>query len=222
MKRFCLLLAAAVLAAPLSHAADQMPRWFRYYNAQNQPTVTDTITTEHVTRGYDELNASMQMIRRVPAQKTLTPEELAAARAKREAEALRAREDKQLLRLYSRPQDAELACKRQIDALQLRIDFNTSMLTNLRQRRTDEAKRAAIFERTGKPVPADLKESIATYDKQIEKAQAEVQAGKAEQDKIRADFAPIIQRLVELTGKPATLPAKAAPPAAGTATATRQ
>lgn len=204
MLKRLIFLSALILAAPFSHAADQEARWYRYYNDKNQPTVTDILTAEHIARGYDELTASMRVIRHVPPQKALSPEEVAAAKAKREAEIQRAKQDKQLLRLYSRPQDAELARNRQLDALQLRIDFSNNQIIRLRQSRTAEAQKAAAFERTGKRVPADLRESIDNYDKQIQKAQAEVEERKAEQEKIRADFAPVIQRLQELTGQPAT------------------
>lgn len=209
---FLALLFAAPLATVATAAEDksQMPRWFRYYDDRGQPNVTDAVTPEHVTRGYEELTAKMNLIRRVPPQKPLTAAEQAEARAKREQEIKQAKDDKQLRRLYSSPQDAEKARNRQLDALQLRIDFSSNSLTNLRQRRAEEAQRAAVFERTGKPVPADLKESIATYDRQIQNAQKEVEARKAEQEKVRADYAPIIQRLQELTGKPATAPATTA------------
>jgi hypothetical protein len=216
LKHFALITAIA-LTASLAHAADA--RWFRYYNEKNQPTVTDVVTPEHVARGYDELTASMQLIRHVPAQKTLTAAEAAAVKAKRDAELQRAKDDKQLLRLYSRTQDAELARNRQVDALQVRIDFSNSQIVRLRQNRAAEAQKAAVFERTGKPVPADLKESIAEYDRQIKGAQAEVDARKAEQEKVRADFVSIIKRLEELTGQPASTPTATAPAAAAAAPA---
>lgn len=221
LKRLSLALVLLNLALPLAHAAEEksQARWFRYYNEKNQPSVTDMVTPEHVTRGYDELTESMQLIRRVPAQRALSAEELAASRAKRDAEKLREKEDKQLLRLYSRPQDAELARNRQIDALQVRIDFANGQVTRLRQSRATEAQKAAVFERKGKPVPADLKASIDQYDKQIQTAQTEMQTRKAEQDKVRADFTPVIQRLQELTGKPASAPAATATPAAAAAPA---
>lgn len=213
LKRLSLAAVALTLALPLSAlAADDasQARWFRYYNEKNQPTVTDVVTPEHVSRGYDELTASMQVIRHIPPQRAMTAEEQAAARAKREAEKAREKDDKQLLRLYSRPQDAELARNRKIDALQVRIDFSSGQIQRLRQSRAGEAQKATLFERKGRPVPADLKASIEQYDKQIQAAQAEIQARKAEQEQVRTEFAGVIQRLVELTGKPATPTAPAA------------
>lgn len=194
------LLASLAQAAPNNNEA----RWFRYYDSKNQPVVSDSVTPDHVSRGYDELTSSMRLIRKVPAQRTLTGEELAAQRARREADAQRSRDDKQLLRLYSHPADAERARNRQVDALQVRIDHNTNLIATARQRRTAEAQRAATFERQGKPVPADIRLGIAEIDKQISSVQAEINTHKAEQVKIRAEYGAMIQRLSELTGKPVT------------------
>lgn len=208
---FSLLLLAGSLGTSVTQAADA--RWYRYYDEKKQANVTDYVTPEHTARGYDELTASMQLIKHVPPQRALSPQEVAAAKAKRDADAQRERDDKQLQRLYSSPADAEHARDRQLDAVQLRIDFSTNALANLRQRRAAEAAKAAVFERTGKPVPKDTKDGIAHYDKQIQSAQLEITTRKAEQDKIRATFTPVIARLQELAAIRAgtALPASAKP-----------
>ena len=213
LKPLSLFLGLALVTS-LAQAANE-PRWFRYLDDRRQPVVSDSVTPEHASRGYDELTEKMQLIRHVDAQRTLTPEEFAASRAKRDAELQRIRDDKQMMRLYSVPADAERSRNRQIDALQVRIDFSNNMLGTLRQRRAAEAQKAAGFERAGKPVPADLKQNIASYDKQILAAQTEIAARKAEQAKVNTEFTPIIQRLLELTGK-SKMPA--APAAAAAAT----
>lgn len=210
------LLVLSVLLFSPALQAEEIPgaKWYRYYDENNRPNVTDTLSAEHIARGYDALSASMQLIKHVPAQRAATAEEQAAAKAKREAEIQQAKDDKQLLRLYSGPADAEHARDRQIEALQLRIDFSNNSLAGLRQRRAADAQKAATFERTGKPVPADVKASIASYDKQIQAAQLEIIQRKTEQEKVRTDFEPVIQRLVTLTGKPArtnTSPTTATP-----------
>lgn len=208
-----LLLVASLAVQAKTDDADKA-RWYRYYNDKNQPTVTDRITEEHISRGYDALDKNMQLVRHVPGQKALTPEEAAAAKAKRAADAKRVDDDKQLLRLYNKPADAENSRDRQLDAIQLRIDFSTSSLNRLRETRAASAQHAAVLERTGKPVPKPLRETIANNDKQIQQMQAEIRDRKAEQDNIRQEFAPIIQRLSELTGIPASNTTPKAPPAA--------
>jgi hypothetical protein len=183
-------------------------RWYRYYDDKKQPTITDRITEEHISRGYDALDRGMQVLRHVPPQRILNAEELATAKIARDAAARRKEDDKQLLKLYARPVDAEQNRDRQIDSIQMRIDFTSSSLARLRDVRTKEARRAAALERTGKPVPKLLRESITNYDKQIQQLQTEIRLRKLEQQKVEQDFAPIIQRLGELTGipTPATSP----------------
>ena len=207
-----ILLLGTLAGQAMADDADKA-RWYRFYNDKNQPTITDRITEEHISRGYDALDQSMQVLRHVPAQRALTAEEAAAAKAQRAAASKRVDDDKQLLRLYSKPADAEHSQDRQTDAIQLRIDFSSSSLNRLRETRAKEAQRAAALERTGKPVPKPLADSISNYDKQIQQLQIEIQARKVEQEKVRQEFAPIIQRLKDLTGLPAgnvlqpTLPA---------------
>jgi len=167
-------------------------------------------------RGYETLDAGMRVLERVPARRILTPEEQAAAKAERDAALQRAKDDKQLLRLYARPVDAEQARDRQVEALQVRIDFSTNSLGRLRQSRAADAQRAATFERRGKPVPADLQQSISALDKQIKQMQGDIENRKAEQERIRKEFGPIVQRLSELTGIPASKPSAPAPAAAST------
>ncbi len=197
-----ILLLGTLAGQAMADDADKA-RWYRFYNDKNQPTITDRITEEHISRGYDALDQSMQVLRHVPAQRALTAEEAAAAKAQRAAASKRVADDKQLLRLYSKPADAEHTRDRQTDAIQLRIDFSSSSLNRLRETRAMEAQRAAALERTGKPVPKPLADSIRNYDKQIQQLQTEIQARKAEQEKVRQEFAPIIQRLNDLTGLPA-------------------
>lgn len=210
-----LALAAGTLqAAPGNDAGNA--RWFRYYDDRKQPVLTDSVTPDHILHGYDELTERFQVIRHIEGRRPLSPQEEAAQKIKNAQAAQRARDEKQMLRLYSGPADAERARNRQLDTLQTRIDFTTNSLAGLRQRRAAEAQKAAVLERTGKPVPADIKESIANYDKQIAANQAELAERKAEQDKVRAEFEPMIKRLAELTGKPAgtvplSVPATPAP-----------
>lgn len=201
LKSLPLLLGLALVAGTAQAGSDA--RWFRYLDDRKQPVVTDTVTPEHITHGYDELNARMQLLRHVDARPPLTPEQIAAQKAKVAQAAQRARDDRQLQRLYAGPSDAERARNRQLEATQSRLEIASKALANLRQRRAAEAQKAASLERTGKPVPADLKATIATYDQQIAANQAEITSRTAELKKVNDDFEPMIQRLAELTGKPA-------------------
>lgn len=182
-------------------ATGQEARLYRYYDDNHRPTITDSVTYDHITRGYDELTSSLQFLRHIPAQRILNDEEQAAARAKREAAAQRKRDDEQLQRLYATVRDAESARDRQIDALQLLIDYDNNTQAGLRQKRTEEAKKAAGFERAGKPVPKELRSSISNLDRQIQSYVGANNERRAEQNKIRKDFQAVIERLKFLNEK---------------------
>jgi hypothetical protein len=197
---FCLLLGSTAFAASTDS------RLYRYYDDSHRPVVTDNVTFEHIIHGYEELNSSMQVLRKIAAQRPLTAEEQVAAKAKRDADAQRKRDDEQLLRLYNTSADATTARDRQLETLQVRIDFSSSTLLGLRQRRAAEAAKAAAFERKGRPVPAELKSSIAGYDKEIKDTLAGIAERKADQNRVNKEFEAIIERLEFLKNKAATAP----------------
>lgn len=198
------LLAIAVLLSTLPSltvAAGTDARLYRYYDDNNRPTITDSVTYDHITRGYDELTSSLQFLRHIPAQRILSEEEQAVARAKREAAAQRKRDDEQLLRLYASASEAESARDRQIETIQLQIEYDSNIQASLRQKRADDAKKAAAFERAGKPVPQELRKNIADMDRQIQASVNTANDRRNEQNKIRKDFQSIIERLQFLNDK---------------------
>ena len=73
MQRPFFVFLALALAVPFAHAGSDKnaARWFRYYDDHHHPNVTDVVTPEHVSHGYDELTANMQLIRHVPPQRAL-------------------------------------------------------------------------------------------------------------------------------------------------------
>ena len=73
------ILLAGALSSPAWSDNEDPARWYRYYNDKNQPTITDRITEEHISRGYEALDKGMQLVRKVPPQRALTPAEVAAA-----------------------------------------------------------------------------------------------------------------------------------------------
>lgn len=193
------LLFAASAASAVKTDSENPLHFFRYYDEKHESHIDQQISEEHLRFGYDELDSHMQVIRSVPPRPTEKDMERIRAEEKRKAqEEQRAKDDAQLRRLYSSAEDAERARDRQLDAIQLRIDFNTNSLVRLRALRAQEAQRAAGFERNGKPVPKDILKNVDKYDKQILDVQSEMKDHKADQDRLRADFEPTIQRLREI------------------------
>lgn len=173
--------------------------YFRYYDDKHQLHLDQQLSDDALTNGYDELDRSLNLIRTVPPRLTARDiERLEEAKHQQEMAEEQARRDALLRQLYSSPKDAERERDRQLEAIEVRIEFNKSSLTRLRTLRSQEAARAAGFERNGQPVPKDTRDNISRYDQQIISAENDLRDQQSAQDNIRADFEPKIKRLQEM------------------------
>ena len=173
---------------------------YRYTNPQGSMVMTHTLPEEGLYAGYDIVDAQGRVIRTVePAP---TPEQQAAMRAQRE-QALDAerqsQRDRELLRMYAAPDDAERARDRQIAALQLNIDYARGNISQTRSRLDQEISNAARIERSGREVPENTSVLIDRYTRQISDLEAEIAQHEADIEQVRQNFEPIIERLRLIT-----------------------
>ena len=189
-------LIAIVLTATTNVYSDaSSKRLYRYYNDKGIPTLSDQVSEEHIRRGYDIVDRNMQLIRHFPA---FDEAVYAKDKAKRDAAFKQSQEDARILRLYSSARDAELARNRLSDTLETSIGYNSLQLIRIKRLRADFVGDAALSERKSQTPTAKLKEQIADYDKKIKDLQALMDYQRAEQAKVRSEFVPIINRLLEL------------------------
>jgi len=213
MKRALATLAGLLLAVS-AHADDteHSIRLFRYYDADHKVHIDQQVSDDALTYGYDELDKQMNVMRSVAPRPTAKDlERIKAEQVRREQAEEQARADVQLKRLYSSPQDAERTRDGQVDAIQLHIDFSNNSIVRLRSLRAQQAEIAAGYERSGKPVPKDIQDSIQKYDAQIVAAQEDIKTRKADQDDVRSQFATIIQRLRDMQSGSSTDSASSGP-----------
>jgi hypothetical protein len=108
-----------------------------------------------------------------------TPEELAAERTRRaEEERLAAEEEKRhqaqeahdqvLLSTYLNEEDILRSRERQSSAINATIEVTRAAVGKLQEKLNDERKRAASFERQGRPLPERLQEDIDSLQEQID------------------------------------------------------
>lgn len=189
-------LIAIVLTATTNVYSDaSSKRLYRYYNDKGIPTLSDQVSEEHIRRGYDIVDRNMQLIRHFPA---FDEAVYSKDKAKRDAAFKQSQEDARILRLYSSARDAELARNRLSDTLETSIGYNSLQLIRIKRLRADFVGDAALSERKSQTPTAKLKDQIADYDKKIKDLQALMDYQRAEQAKVRSEFVPIINRLLEL------------------------
>lgn len=169
MRPSCALCALPLIAAfaGATFAADHTPTvHYRWHDAQGGLHYSDSVPPDAVHLGYDVINDQGMVIQHI--NRALTPAERAAAAqqaavvaaAKRTAEA-QARADQQMLAAY--PTEAELVEAQQAKLAENKQQVQTAQLNlhNQEQGLADLLTHAAELERSGKPVPAPLRQRIA-------------------------------------------------------------
>ncbi|HXS73620.1 MAG TPA: DUF4124 domain-containing protein [Rhodanobacteraceae bacterium] len=177
----CMALAAS--------ARDNTPAThYRWHDAHGGLHYSDSIPPDAVGLGYDIVDDNGLLVRHIEREKT--PAERAAAEAeaaraaaaKRDADRL-ALADTQLLAAY--PNEAELreAHQAKLQQMQQSITTTQSNLRSQEQNLADLLAHAAELERSGKPVPpelrtrlADQRQSVADERKQVAHLQSQREA----------------------------------------------
>lgn len=145
------LLLTGLLLSGLVGAAEL----YRYVNDKGV-TVLDRlgVPPEYIGKGYEVLNEQGRVVKVVPP--APSAEEMKHILAER----ARARSDAQLLRLYSTPEDVDLAKERKLAELDGIISVVKGNLLSLRTQQANLQSQAADHERAGREVPEYLKGQI--------------------------------------------------------------
>ena len=181
------------LCAPLWVGASEL---YRYTNDKGVIVLDrQGVPTQYIGQGYEVLNDQGRVVRVVPP--APTPEEMQRLLA----EKARAKTDAQLLRLYSRVEDIELAKERKLSELDGMIGVARGNLQSLGTQQTNLEKQAAEHERAGRAVPQHLLTQIDNLkSEQASVAQTilRYQQGRAQAE---TGFDADRARLAELLGR---------------------
>ncbi|HCV79051.1 DUF4124 domain-containing protein [Pseudomonas oryzihabitans] len=161
-----------LIALPLAGQAAEL---YRYLD-RNGTLVIDRqgVPPEYAGKGYDVLNEQGRVIRKV------APALPAAELDRRERERQQALVDGQLRKLYSNVEDVDRAKARKLTELDGLMQIKKANLEATRQLQSQLMQQAAVQQRNGQALPADL--------------QARLDAAAADQLRLQAD----LQRYAEL------------------------
>jgi len=138
-----------------------------------------------------------------------TPEEVAAEKEKQDEEAKHAADEKKkkdeqaaydqmLLATFTTEQDLIASRDRKMSAIDATIEITHATIENLQRKLNDLKSKAAQLERSGRPISDDLKEDMASVDKQIKEKEEYVEYSKREKDDLRAKYDADLTRYREL------------------------
>ncbi len=206
---------AYVLAALALHSIETLATIKCWTNREGVRECGDVVPPEYAQGAHEEKSASGIVLRKHAPSKT--PEEIAAERERREAEARaeaaaqgaarkQAAADRVLLQTFSSEDDLELARDGQLTNLASVIKVTESHVKKLDKSLDQMIGQAADIEKRGKKVPATLAANIADVRGQIVEQNRFIAEKRAEQDKIRSKFAEDIARFRELRAQQAARP----------------
>ncbi|MBV1883521.1 MAG: hypothetical protein KUG82_17910 [Pseudomonadales bacterium] len=178
---------------------------YRYKDIKGTVVIDQSIPPDKVSLGYTILNQNGTVYKVIPAamtieeraQRDLVEAENADIRAE---EKRRTTNDEQLLRSFSRAEDAERARERKIAALDVIIDITNGNMIRLRSKYENDESRAAALERTGIAVPPTVLENLSSLNRQIEESEQFVKEKEIEKIEVHKVFDQYVVRLRELTG----------------------
>lgn len=181
----CLLL----LAAANVSAAEST---FRWRDAQGQVHYSNLLPPDAVDRGYEVLNGSGEIVRRVPP--PLTPAQRAAAEAEakrleKQAQdrAEQARRDNMLLRTFNSVHDIELLRDSRVGALDAQLRLVRERQQSVEKRLTELQDREAKLREAKRSIPAELHQ-------ELKDARAELADTRNTRQAMEADRADTVRR----------------------------
>lgn len=204
--RIVVLLMAFILVSPLlpssvwarsgQRANERIPdgAYFRHETTDGVVHLNRTLTMDAIRNGYQLLDQYGRVLEDVEDVEGVELND-AQAKAQRMKQARQAREDRDMLRLYAGPEDAERARDRRVEALELSISYEENNLAQLQAKLDDEIATAARNERAGREVPEVVKEAIDRLQRQIITAEKKLREFDQEIDQANQQYAPIIERL---------------------------
>ncbi|MCI1711528.1 MAG: DUF4124 domain-containing protein [Chiayiivirga sp.] len=190
------LIVASNLALAQSTTGKKLYRWT---DEKGEVHYTDQLPASAADASRDTLNESGRSVEHVA--RAMTPEEQAAydAEQARLREAQRAAEDKAnmddvLLASYITEADLERAFKERFDLLERSIASTEASVRSQSKALTDLLNHAAGLERSGKPVPATVAQSIATTQSQAREQSQYLSKHQSEKVKLQEEFDATLAR----------------------------
>jgi hypothetical protein len=167
-------------------------RWYRYYNSQGIPTLSSTISEQHLQYGYDSLDKNLRLIRHFPP---FSGQRYAQEEAQREQAIDRRIAERHLQETYISSDRAIIQRDRELGDLDGQISRSQKQSVELSATLNETVTQAANLERQNKPIPLFLKNQLNTNKDLLIQSLANVAALKVKRDQTSKQFNDAIASL---------------------------
>ena len=201
------LIAAALclLLGALSPDAQAQRKLYRWTDKDGKVHYTDALPAEAVQDKQEELNS--QGISVKTTERARTPEEQAAWEAEqaelekaRLAAEEKAKMDSVLTSSYPTEADLQRAYRERFDLIEQSLESARVGIRSQEKSLAELLAHAADLERNGKPVPAQIKDSITRARTQVADQRGYLERREAERTALHAEFDRLLARYRELKG----------------------
>jgi chromosome segregation ATPase len=201
------ILIALLGASTLADAQSSGKKLYRWTDKDGKVHYSDHVPPEAIENARTEISEKSGMAVK-EVDRALTPEELAAAKAKAaEEEAARKAKEEQdkadavLLGSYGSVQELERSYQERYDLLDQSIASAEAGVKSQEKSLAELLAHAASLERQGKPVPPNIASSIDVAKKQVAQQREYLAKRQAERVELDDEYARIKQRYVEVSAK---------------------
>lgn len=198
-----LLVCALVASGACTTASAAGKKLYRWTDEKGEVHYTDALPPEAASAARDRLNDKGMAVERT--ERAMTPEERAVydaeqarvAEEKRLAEE-RAKMDAILLNSYPTEADLARAYEERFDLIERTLESAQVGITSQERSLDDLLNHAAGLERSGKPIPDKVAQSIAMARRQVAEQRDVLSKRQAEKEALQTEYDQVLGRYREL------------------------
>ncbi|WP_162818165.1 hypothetical protein [Aquirhabdus parva] len=186
------VLCGLTLSSITALAATTTPnRWYRYYD-NGIPTLSSSVSEQHMSHGYDVLDSHMQIIRHVPPFSTQRYDQ---QKAQREQAIEKQIADRHLVETYTSSDRAVLQRDRELSEIDNQIKRGEQQSQELTTALNSSISLAAGYERNNKPIPVNIKSQLDNNRQLLAQSTTNVTSLKTKREQAAKQFANDIIQL---------------------------
>src|SRR5574340_1572420 len=194
-------------ASGVSFSLPAAAKLYKWVDENGTTHYGETIPPEYADKDRAELNKAGRVVKK---QDVLTPEELRAQRSSKEQEEARKlseeqamlerkRRDRALIDTYSKAEEIDLARKRNLQQIELRINGINTNIKRASDNLLGLQKEAEAYTSANRKIPLSLREDLQEAQTRLDKLQKDLEKPLAEKAAMEARYDADKARFKELT-----------------------
>lgn len=173
--------------------AEAQSIYYRYPGPDGTVVIDTSVPPDAVPRGYDIIRLDGTVVKTIApklseAERKARELEFGIEEARAAADAKTRKWDESLLLRYSNSQDIDVAKKRALNDIKVRISILKSNLSVIKQQVYSNQAEAAELERRGHKVPSELTDTLASLRRELTTTEQHITARQEELEQVATNY----------------------------------